>query len=136
MSAKFLHYRSKLPDGTYNARGGVTVAYTTDGNRIKFAKAQCHAADNYDKAAGRARATGRLGSALASTFYGTEAEFVAQMTEETARFNLERRFGKQKRAAKGQVAPKAVTKAPARRSRAKTKAATETNVTDTGMGDG
>lgn len=58
---QFYHRRSKT-NGVVDNRGGATIAYTTDGNDVLYAIARCSPVDNFRKAFGRCKASGRLHS--------------------------------------------------------------------------
>lgn len=59
----FLHLRNITPTGEIDSRGGITVAFReTSPGTIEFASAYCSPVDNFSKAYGRIKATGRLNS--------------------------------------------------------------------------
>lgn len=105
---KFLHFRYTRKRAATNgvvteidARGGVTVAYVTVANGVRYATAKCHVKDNFVKAQGRIKAQGRLKSVAQSNVWsGTEQEFVENITSmiQGTGLSLERKFsGKRKR---------------------------------------
>lgn len=58
--AKFLHYREVDEEGKVLPNGGATVAYVVGENGSSYAFAYCSPCDNYSKAYGRAKSSGRL----------------------------------------------------------------------------
>jgi hypothetical protein len=59
----FMHLRNIDNQGGIDCRGGVTIAFTDNGDgNFNFATAACHPADNFSKAYGRTKAAGRLNS--------------------------------------------------------------------------
>lgn len=58
-NVKFLHYR-KFVGGKPTARQGATVAYMVGPTGSNYAIAYCGPHDNYNKALGRAKSSGRL----------------------------------------------------------------------------
>lgn len=80
MKTFFAHIRRYNPDNTIAGNGGVTVAYTVEGNTVKYALAKCHEKDRYNKYTGRVKAAGRLNSTnYAAEFVGTKREFLDNM---------------------------------------------------------
>lgn len=62
-TVSYLHLRNVTPDGKIMSRGGTTVAFIeTAPGEVEFAEAWCSPADNFNKAYGRTKATGRLNS--------------------------------------------------------------------------
>lgn len=58
---KYRHYRVKAGTDNVNSRGGATLAYTDNGDgTVVGALAYCNPKDNYCKAYGRAKSSGRL----------------------------------------------------------------------------
>lgn len=102
--ARFLHFRYTDLDGTWYARGGLTIAYRETPEGIEYADAKCHLNDNFVKAQGRAKAAGRLASTkLRKTVKGvSEREFVDDVAAEVAMFGLSRKYN-------GRRKPKALT---------------------------
>jgi hypothetical protein len=70
MKTKYIHQRVYL-EGHLQSHGGTTTAYQVDDDGYVYAsaKAHCHPNDNYNKAQGRAKATGRLQSAHYANYY-------------------------------------------------------------------
>lgn len=56
---KFIHMRMHNDKGSIEAKGGITVAFNIEDNKVFYALAKCHD-DNYNKAYGRAKAGGRI----------------------------------------------------------------------------
>jgi hypothetical protein len=62
-TVSYLHLRNVTPEGEIMSRGGTTVAFReTQPGVVEFAEAWCSPADNFNKAYGRTKATGRLNS--------------------------------------------------------------------------
>lgn len=58
----FIHQRHVSKDGTISNRGGVTIAFRETQDGIEYAYAFCSFLDNFNKATGRVKASGRLNS--------------------------------------------------------------------------
>lgn len=85
---KFIHYRQRAADGTVSPRGGLTIAFVEDGDRVLSAASKCHNNDNFNRKLGRIRASGRLRSYdYQVEFKGTRAEFLAEMDGQVALYN-------------------------------------------------
>ena len=57
---RFMHYRDIDDRGNVLPQGGTTVAYEEHEGGTRFAVARCSPYDNYNKAYGRAKSSGRL----------------------------------------------------------------------------
>lgn len=57
---RFIHIRPRDSEGRPEGRGGITVAYKTEGDTLTYATAFCHWRDQYCKATGRVKSSGRL----------------------------------------------------------------------------
>lgn len=61
---KYIHLRDRDIFGVPLAKGGATIAYVIDleKDEVRFAFAECHPKDAYDKSKGRIKAEGKLNS--------------------------------------------------------------------------
>lgn len=64
---KYIHLRCHNQYGDLLAKGGVTIAYTIDGNIVNYAFAKCNKHDHFDRRVGRVKAAGRLSSLVSTT---------------------------------------------------------------------
>lgn len=60
MTTKFIHLRKISREGIPKEKGGMTLAYDITDNSINYTFAWCSDKDHYNKAIGRAVASGRL----------------------------------------------------------------------------
>lgn len=95
-NVKFLHYRERNQDGSWNSRSGRTFAYQDQGNgSFKVAVSKCHYNDNFNKTLARARAAGRLNSrdeALVTVIPGTYEDVLNYCTTDATNYGFERKF--------------------------------------------
>ena len=62
MTKGIFHYRCHGPDGELLSRGGVTIAWECDGDKVIYGMALCDPRDGYIKRKGRQKAEGYLKS--------------------------------------------------------------------------
>ena len=76
---KFHHVRITDKQNRISPNGGACVAYQVNPNTglVEYATARCNPHDNYNKAYGRAKASGRLKSQQYKHYFnGNESEFI------------------------------------------------------------
>lgn len=95
-SVKFLHYRTRNPDGSWASRAGRTFAYKDQGDgSFKVAVSKCHFNDNFNKQLARDRAAGRLNSrdpALVTVIPGTYEDVLNYCETDATNYGFERKF--------------------------------------------
>lgn len=80
----FMHIRNVDRMGNVSNSGGTTVAYRINDGAVEYAQAWCSPTDNYNKAYGRAKATGRLNSnTYRAKFIGSPQAFRNHVYQQT-----------------------------------------------------
>jgi hypothetical protein len=81
-NVNFIH-RRVLVNGKVHNKGGFTVAFKEVPEGVRYAYAYCSPKDNFDKAFGRTKASGRLESTnFSAVTYMTFEEFKESVYEE------------------------------------------------------